>query len=87
MQSNDIQAEVDNNYVAFKKLLPDLIGAHARKFALMRHGELVNVFDSANDAVVFAVEKYDDDLFSVQEITTKKEDMGYFSHAYNDDVV
>lgn len=87
MQSNDIQAEVDSNYVAFKKLLPDLIGAYNGKFALMRHGDLVNVFDSANDAVLFAVEKYDDDLFSVQEITTRKEDMGYFSHAYNDDVV
>ena len=31
-----IQAEVDKNFEAFQKLLPELIEAHDGKFALMR---------------------------------------------------
>ena len=78
-----IQAEVNKNYEAFQKLLPGLTEEHNGKFALMRGEKVVNIFDSVHDAVVFAKEKYDDDLFSVQEITERIVDMGFFSHAIN----
>lgn len=76
-----IQAEVDKNFEAFQKLLPELIEAHDGKFALMRGKKIVQIFDSVHDAVVFAKEKYDDDLFSVQKITNQAADLGIFSHA------
>ena len=75
-----IQAEVDKNYEAFQKLLPELIEEHNGRFALMRGEKVVNIFDSVHDAVVFAKEKYDDDLFSVQKITKQAVDLGIFSH-------
>lgn len=73
-----IQAEVDKNYEAFQKLLPELIEEHNGRFALMRGEKVVNIFDSVHDAVVFAKEKYDDDLFSVQKITKQAVDSGDF---------
>lgn len=76
-----IQAEVDKNFEAFQKLLPELIEEHNERFALMRGEKVVHVFDSVHDAVVFAKEKYDDDLFSVQKITKQAVDLGIFSHA------
>ena len=76
-----IQAEVDKNFEAFQKLLPELIETHNGKFALMRGEKIVQIFDSVHDAVVFAKEKYDDDLFSVQKITNQAADLGIFSHA------
>ena len=83
MNNSNIQEEVDKNYEVFKELLPELIKNHSGRFALMRHQEIENIFDSVGDAVIFAKEKYNDDLFSVQEITERIEDMGYFSHAIN----
>ncbi len=76
MDHTAIQAEVDKNYQAFQKLLPELIEEHNERFALMRGEKVVHVFDSVHDAVVFAKEKYDDDLFSVQNITERVIDLG-----------
>ena len=83
MNNSAIQTEVDRNYDAFQKLLPELVEEHNGRFALMRGEKVVQIFDSVHDAVVFAKEKYDDDLFSVQEITERIVDLGFFSHAIN----
>lgn len=76
-----IQEEVDQNYEAFKKILPELAKAHMGKYALMRRKEFVQVFDSPRDAIVFAEAQYPDGLFSVQQVTSQVADLGYFSHA------
>lgn len=76
MDHTAIQAEVDKNYEAFRKLLPELIEEHNERFALMRGKKIVQIFDSVHDAAVFAKEKYDDDLFSVQKITERVIDLG-----------
>ena len=83
MNNSAIQTEVDRNYGAFQKLLPELVEEHNGRFALMRGEKVEQIFDSVHDAVVFAKEKYDDDLFSVQEITERIVDLGFFSHAIN----
>ncbi|MFQ5915526.1 MAG: hypothetical protein ACE5JS_20340 [Nitrospinota bacterium] len=77
----DIQAEVDKNYEAFRQLLPELLKEHKGKFALLRHQKLVQTFDSARDAVVFAEAQFSDGLYSVQEISEDVADLGFFSHA------
>ena len=76
-----IQAEVDKNFVAFKTLLPELSKEHSGKYALMRHEDIVQIFDSPGDAAIFAEEKYHDELYSIQQITDQLADLGYFSHA------
>ena len=73
--------EIRRNFEAFKKKLPELLESHAGKFALLRHGEIVQFFDSARDALIFGHEKFDDSLFSVQEVSTAVIDLGWFSHA------
>lgn len=84
---DDIQTEVDANYKAFQKLLPDLMTTNAGQFVLMHNREIIDQFDSIGDAVKFGNEKYPDGLFSVQEITTTVSDLGYFSHAMLDATV
>ena len=41
------QDQVDRNYNAFVKRLPELMQSHGGKFALMRDGEIVAFFDTA----------------------------------------
>lgn len=76
-----IQREVDRNYDAFKKLLPELAKEHGGKFALLKDGTVVEIFDSARDAIIFAEAQFKDGLFSVQQVTSHVADLGYFSHA------
>ncbi len=74
---------VRDNYAAFVKLLPGLLDSHAGKFALLRDGKVEEYFDSARDAFVFGESKFEDGLFSVQEVTAVPADLGWYSRAAN----
>lgn len=75
------QHAVDENYEAFKELLPDLIKTQAGKFALLHDRAVVQTFDTARDAMIYAEKTFPDGLYSVQEVTGAIVDLGYFSHA------
>ena len=75
------QAEVDRNYEAFKALLPGLKATQAHKWALLHDATLTAVFDTVRDAHLAGVKLYPDACFSVQEITDRPVDLGWFSHA------
>ena len=75
------QKEVESNFRHFKERLPGLLAEHAGKFALMRHGDIVQFFDTARDAMIFGTTEYEDGLFSVQEVTDRVVDLGWYSHA------
>lgn len=73
--------EVERNYQAFEKMLPSLLQTHRGKFALMRDGEIVEFFDTINDAFLAGRKLYGDIPFSIQEVIADKVDLGFFSHA------
>ena len=80
-KSEDIQAEVDQNFEAFQRLLPELVKTDEGKYVLLRHGEVIRAFGSAGDALIYAEDTYPDGLFSIQLVTSEAVDLGYFSHA------
>ena len=73
--------EVERNYRAFRKRLPDILREHRNKFALMRDAEIVDFFDTGRDAFVAGSNMYSDGRFSIQEVTDQPVDLGYLSHA------
>ena len=75
------QREVDANFEAFQELLPDLLEHERGKFALMRDRKIVELFDTAGDALRAAALKYQDGRYSIQEITDRVIGLGYYSHA------
>ena len=75
-----LQAEVDRNFEAFKKQLPDLLKTSAGKYALLRDQQVIEVFDSASDAQKYALAQYPDGRCSIQHISDHIADLGYFSH-------
>jgi len=75
-ESDVKQAEINKNYTAFKKLLPEIVSTHPNKFLLMRDGNPVEYFDTAKDAFVYGSGMYEDDLFSVQKVDTFVSDLG-----------
>lgn len=76
-----LQREVDTNYEAFRKLLPDLLSREAERWALLRHGECVDFYDTLRDAHTAGSALYEDGLFSVQQVSPTVVDLGWFSRA------
>ncbi len=74
------QAEVESNFAKFKELLPVLLD-RTGKYALLRHGALVEIYDTFADALKTANAFYEDGLFSIQKITDKPIDLGLRSRA------
>ena len=73
--------QVEKNFEAFQKALPKLLKKHRDKFALMRDGKVVDVFDDLGKAHQRGFELYEDEIFSIQEITDHSINLGFFSHA------
>lgn len=69
-----------SNLAALQKLLPSLVD-EAGKYALMRDGKLVQSFDSAADAHLFAREKFKDNDYSLHRINAATVIFGHFSFA------
>lgn len=79
--AQDASSQVDANFAAFQALLPDLLKTHAGKFAVMRDGKVVEFFDSLADAARFGHAQFGDANFSVQEVTSKNVNLGFYSYA------
>jgi hypothetical protein len=80
--TDPLRQQLEDNYKAFQGQLPTLVSSHRGKFALMRHGQIVEFFDTARDAYVAGQKLFAADrLFSVQEVTDTPVDLGFFSHA------
>ncbi len=60
------QQEVDRNYEAFMKVLPNLIKSDAGRTALMRDGEVIMCFDTERDAIETGRRFFEDRRFSIQ---------------------
>lgn len=79
--------EVRANYEAFRSKLPELLEGHAGKFAVIRHREIVDFFDTMADAARFATKMYPDRLYSVQEVTERQIELGFYSIALDNAAV
>ena len=75
------QHQVDENYDAFVSLLPDILQAHAGKFALMHERNVVDYFDFFGDAVRFGNNNFTDGNFSIQEVSSGSASLGFYSYA------
>ena len=75
--------EVDRNFDAFLDKLTSLLPTHSGQYALMRNGEIDDFFESDIEALTAGRLRFSDSLFSIQEITDRPVDLGFFSHAIN----
>lgn len=64
-----IQDEVDHNFDAFQRLLPEIISQHRGAFALMHNREIVTYFTTPIDAHAAGEKLFPDGVFSIQQVT------------------
>ena len=77
----DKREEIERNFAAFQEKLPELLQSHAGKFAVIRNQEIVDFFDTMADAAKFAARSFPDGMFSIQEVTERRIQLGFFSVA------
>lgn len=74
------QHEIERNLAFFLQQLPTIPVEKRGKFALIRHQSIVNYFDTPLDAVT-AARQFDDQMYSVQQVTDSPVNLGFYSHA------
>ena len=74
-------AEIDRNYDAFQRNLKRYMPVHEGKYALMKGGDVIGFFDKVRDAAEQAKLRFDNDVYSIQQVVEDPVDLGFFSHA------
>lgn len=78
--ATQIDLEIDRNLSAFLPRIPDLIPEHEGEFALLRDQKVVSLHKRLRDALE-ASSRFSDGIFSIQQVTDKPIELGFFSHA------
>jgi hypothetical protein len=74
-------SHIEENFEAFRTLLPQLPKEVNGKFALMRDQKIVDFFDSAGDAKRAGKLAYTEGNFSIQQVIRTPIDLGFYSYA------
>lgn len=81
MTIDRLRDEVDSNYDFFQRNLALLMHDHRDQYVLLRHCGIEGFFERPGDAYRAGIERFPDELFSIQQVTDEVEDLGFFSHA------
>ena len=74
-----ISKEVDRNYDFFQRNLSRFLPEEFGRYALLRHGEVIGFFDTADEASDRAAE-FLDQLFSIQIVDPEPINLGLYSN-------
>ena len=73
------QQEVDANYAVMQEKITDIIADHEGQYALMKDKQIVEFFDSWEDAIKYGNNQYDNGIFSVQKVSNEVVSLGMLS--------
>jgi hypothetical protein len=76
-----IELEIDRNLYAFLPLLPNLLASHEGEYALLKDQRVVSFHRKLSDALETGENEFQDGLFSIQQVTDKPVELGFFSYA------
>lgn len=75
------QKEIEENLVFFSEKLPDLLHDHRGRYVLLRHREIIGIYDTVADAKTTGDKFYKDGIFSIQKVTDEPIELGAMAHA------
>jgi hypothetical protein len=76
-----IEYEIDQNFDFFQRSLRGFLLEHRGEYALIRHKEVVDFYPGPGEAYRAGLEKFADELFSVQEVEDRPAEFGLISLA------
>lgn len=81
MSDDALSREVDQNYDYFQRNLSQFLDREKGRFALLRHRTILGFYDEPGEAAAAAATQFQDDLYSIQEVTNLPVDLGFYSYA------
>ena len=75
-----VNTQADRNYEAFIAALPTLLPTYAGRYALMHDAEIVNYFGSSLEATIAGIRQFGEGEYSVQEVSSEPEHLGFYSY-------
>ena len=81
--AHTLEFEIDQNFDFFQRNISRFIDEYRGKFALLRSGDVVRFHDSIVAAESAGAQEFSDGIFSIQEVTDKPVDLGFFTHAFD----
>lgn len=75
------RTELDRNYDFFQRNLAVLLSEHRGEYALLKACEVVDFFESPGEAYRAGLERFSDELFSVQQVSEEPVQFGHMSVA------
>lgn len=81
MDQSRLTNEVDRNYEAFLLPLDEYQREHSNQFVLLRDTEPQGFYGSEGAALQEGRSRFSDGIYSVQEVTDRPVDLGFYSHA------
>jgi hypothetical protein len=78
----ELTNEIDRNLIAFQTVVSGYLDKHRGWFAILRDQKIVEIEACLSDAIEKAHSRFADGRFSIQEITDRPIDLGFFSHAH-----
>lgn len=76
-----LEQQVDRNFDAFQAALPSIPPLYAGKYALLHKQEITGYFESSVTAVIEGIRQYGYGEFSVQQVSERADDLGFYSYA------
>ena len=73
--------EVDRNFEAFVTQLPHILQDHHGQYALLHDRSIVTYCGNALAAMLEGLKRFGEGRFSVQEVTTDRDNLGFYSYA------
>lgn len=79
----EIQKEIDRNYETFSRELPNIFNSYNNKYVLLKNAEIIDYFDTIDDAIKYAEYRFKDKLYSIQKVNEQPVNLGYIGSFLN----
>ncbi len=79
----EVQKEIDKNYEFFLKELPNIVNLYNNKYVLLKNSEIIDYFDTMDDAIKYAKIRFEDGLYSIQKVNEMPVNLGYIGSFLN----
>ena len=57
--------------------MPNIFNLYNNKYALLKNAEIIDYFDTLDDAIKYAKMRFEDGLYSVQKVNEPPVNLGY----------
>ena len=63
--------------------MPNIINLYNNKYALLKNAEIIDYFDTMDDAIKYAKIRFEDGLYSIQKVNETPVSLGYIGSFLN----